>query len=242
MIELSQRLKTIASYIQAGAKVADIGSDHGYLPIYLLQSGKASFAIAGEVNEGPFKSARDKVQETGLSDKIKVRLGDGLSVLSPEEVDSICIAGMGGTLICTILEKGLDMLSSVSHLILQPNVAEKNVREWLFLHGWELKGESILEEDQIIYEVLYAEKGDPNKPYNKKPWSKEQWFELGPFLWGSRSPVLIKKWQNERAKVQHVLHSLQNAHSTEAMEKKREMQKRFDWIEEVLSCMQRDKQ
>lgn len=242
MIELSQRLKTIANYIQVGAKVADIGSDHAYLPIYLLQSGKASFAIAGEVNVGPYKSARDKVQSTGLSHKINVRLGDGLSVLSPEEVDTICIAGMGGTLICKILENGLDLLSTVSYLVLQPNVAEKNVREWLCLHGWELKGESILEEDEIIYEVLYAEKGDPNKPYSKKPWNKNQWLELGPFLWESCSPVLKKKWENERTKVQYVQDSLQNAHSTDAVEKKKEMQKRLEWIEEVLSCMQRDKQ
>lgn len=241
MIEISQRLYNIADLVQPGSKVADIGSDHAYLPLYLIQSGKAISAIAGEVNQGPWQSAKKTVAEAGLEDRIEVRRGDGLAVLDNGEVDTICIAGMGGTLISHILEAGLYRLSSVRHLVLQPNVAERNVREWLLEHGWELIEERILKEDGVIYEILAAIRGDAQAPYLGKRWSKEILLEIGPFQWENQSPILNEKWQEEYKKVEWVLNNLQQAQSSEAETKKQEMKRRLEWIREVLSCTQMDK-
>lgn len=241
MQEISKRLLTIANYVNPGSRVADIGSDHAYLPVFLIQAGKAVSAIAGEVNQGPWTSAVQHVKEAGLSERIDVRLGDGLSVVENGEVDTICIAGMGGALICQILEAGIKRLSSVSHLILQPNVAEKNVRKWLYQNGWELKGESILKEDGILYEVLSVTRGNPEAPYIHKDWSLDAWFELGPFLWQERSPVYKEKWQEESKKVERVLNSLEQSSSSEALAKKEEMANRLEWIKEVQKCLQTDK-
>lgn len=241
MVTVSKRLDTIASFVQPGSKVADIGSDHAFLPVYLVQTGKAECAIAGEVNKGPWESAKRHVLASGLADRIDVRLGDGLSVLSDGEVDTVCIAGMGGTLISHILEQGLSKLPSVGHLVLQPNVAERQVREWLHKNGWQLIGESILEEDEVIYEVLSAIKGDPELPYGSDRWSRDEWFELGPFLWTQRSPILLEKWKAEKEKAERVLQGLEKSRSAGAEEKKTEIEQRLTWIEEVLQCLQTDK-
>src|SRR5690554_5924572 len=102
--QLSERLKKVASFVEVGAKVADIGSDHAYLPVYLVSRGIATYAVAGEVNEGPLQSARRQVEKNGLQEKIKTKLGDGLEVLEGEDVNTVVIAGMGGPLITHILE------------------------------------------------------------------------------------------------------------------------------------------
>lgn len=137
--KLSLRLQRVAVHIPKESILADIGSDHAYLPCYAVIHNLCSKAIAGEVVEGPYQSAVKQVRETGLEAKIDVRKGDGLDVLEKDEATSITIAGMGGTLITSILEKGKDKLAKVERLILQPNVGSQNVRTWLMDNGWELK-------------------------------------------------------------------------------------------------------
>jgi tRNA (adenine22-N1)-methyltransferase len=134
-IVLSKRLKTIADYCPAGSRVADIGSDHALLASYLLANGLASFVIAGELNDGPYQAAREQVAKLAAADRASVRKGDGLAVLAPGETDVICIAGMGGQLIASILERGKAKLPGVKRLILQPNVGEEVVRRWLLDNG-----------------------------------------------------------------------------------------------------------
>lgn len=176
---LSNRLETVAKYIPAGAKFADIGSDHAYLPCYMLKKQKASFAIAGEVVDGPFLSAQKQVVNEGLSDVISVRKGNGLEVINDGEVDCITIAGMGGSLIAAILDDGKDKLRSVKRLVLQPNVSAYSIRIWLVENDWSLVTEEIIEEDDKIYEVLVAEKGEGKKPYSSHIDAE---LLLGPYL------------------------------------------------------------
>jgi len=158
MVTLSIRLAAIAARVPASSRLADIGSDHALLPVYLAEQGKLAAGIAGEVNPGPYEAARRQVRESGVEDRIEVRKGDGLAVLAPGEVDVITIAGMGGGLIVSILEAGADRLAGVRLLVLQPNVGEDQVRRYLLANDWLLAAEEILEEDGKIYEILTAER------------------------------------------------------------------------------------
>jgi tRNA (adenine22-N1)-methyltransferase len=232
--KLSVRLATVAKYVPTEARIADIGSDHAYLPCYLAKNKGISFAIAGEVAHGPFQSAERNVLSEGLAGVISVRMGDGLAVLQPEEVDCITIAGMGGALIATILENGKEKLSSVKRLVLQPNINAISIRSWFFENGWELVAEEIIEEDGKIYEVLVGEKGDPSKPYNKD--SMEMGLLLGPFLYQRKDEAFKKKWGLELKNWQRIYQQLESAAaSTETFEKKQELLNKMKLVEGVLS-------
>ncbi|MDR7000438.1 tRNA (adenine(22)-N(1))-methyltransferase TrmK [Neobacillus niacini] len=231
--KLSNRLETVAKYVQNGAKIADIGSDHAYLPCFLAKKGTISLAIAGEVVEGPFKSAARNVQSEGLADIVSVRLGDGLEVIEPGEVDCITIAGMGGTLIATILDKGKEKLQKVMRLVLQPNISASSIRKWLLDHQWELIAEEILEEDGKIYEVLAAEKGDPYKPYGNTQLELE--LLVGPFLLKTKDETFKKKWRMEKENWKRIYSQLEGATSSEETElKKQELLEKIKMVEEAL--------
>lgn len=233
-LKLSERLNAVVSHIPTGASVADIGSDHAYLPVYACLHQITRSAIVGEITDGPFHSARDQVRKTGLEGQISVRKGDGLEVLSPGEVDVITIAGMGGKLIRDILQRGKDKLPGVSRLILQPNVGAESIRKWLLENGWELKAEQILEEDQKIYEILVAEKGVAARPYTDI--RKDAGLLFGPFLLVEKSPVFIKKWKSEWKKWNQVLKQMEYATMAKADVDKRksEISEKMKLVEEVL--------
>ncbi|MBS4199693.1 tRNA (adenine-N(1))-methyltransferase [Bacillus sp. FJAT-49732] len=205
--KLSTRLETVTSFIQTGMRIADIGSDHAYLPCYAVNKGIAQSAIAGEVVDGPYQSALQQVKKSGLTNQINVRKGDGLEVISPFEVDCIIIAGMGGALITDILERGMNKLEGVKRLILQPNIGAENIRKWLYDHNWQLVDEKLVEEDGKFYEILVADIGDPTIPY--KDFKKE--FLLGPFLLKNKNEAFIKKWQLELNQWINILKELEKA-------------------------------
>jgi tRNA (adenine22-N1)-methyltransferase len=229
--KLSKRLETVVSFIPKGSRIADIGSDHAYLPCYAVDRGIAVSGIAGEVAEGPFQSAVKQVKYSQLEEVIAVRKGDGLEVLSPNETDCITIAGMGGPLIASILEKGKEKLEGVSRLILQPNVGAISIRKWLLENGWELKAERILEEDQKIYEILSADKGNPEAPYK----NMESELLLGPFLLKENSSVFKRKWEQELKQWKNIIEKMKSAEDTrELREKKLQIQKKINIVEEVL--------
>ncbi len=230
--KLSYRLETVAKYIPTGYRLADIGSDHAYLPCNVIQKGIASFAIAGEVVEGPYQSAKRQVEESGLTDKISVRKGDGLEVITIGEVDCITIAGMGGSLITSILEQGKEKLSNVERLILQPNISAISIREWLLHNDWELVAEEIIEEEGKIYEILVAEKGNGERPYQQ---DIEKGLLFGPFLLQQPSPTFEKKWLAEKTNWSKIIDQLNLATSTEEnSQKKQELIHKVKLVEEVL--------
>lgn len=227
-------METVAKYVPSGARMADIGSDHAYLPCFLAKNAAISFAVAGEVAMGPFQSAERNVLSEGFSNIISVRMGDGLAVLQPNEVDCITIAGMGGTLITSILENGKDKLSSVKRLILQPNINAVSIRKWFLDNNWELVEEEIIEEDGKIYEVLVAEKGEPLKPYEGSQLEKE--LLLGPILIKRKAEGFKKKWSLEMRSWQRIFEQLESAApSEETDQKKQELQNKLNWVKRVLN-------
>ncbi|WP_010678150.1 tRNA (adenine(22)-N(1))-methyltransferase [Bacillus timonensis] len=229
--KLSKRLETVASYIPKGAILADIGSDHAYLPCYAFLNGMISKGIAGEVAEGPLQSAKKQISKNQLDLKLEARKGDGLEVIQPNEVTCITIAGMGGSLIRSILENGKSKLPGVKRLILQPNIGASTVREWLIENEWELIAEEILEEDKKIYEILVAEKGNPLKPYQ----NKEQELLLGPFLVKEKSQTFKKKWVQELKHWEKIVAQLDAAgESPENRSRKEELEQKITFVREAL--------
>lgn len=253
-VKLSARLHTIVEQIPTGSIIADIGSDHALLPVFALQQGIAKLAIAGEINDGPLRSAQKQIAEAGLEQQVIARKGDGLSVVSPGEVNVITIAGMGGATIESILERGLPQLAGVERLILQPNVFESAVRRWLLRHNWLLIDETILEEDGLFYEILTAVpahsiNGDltNNKLYEPihlgehAVADKELQLLMGPYLLRKPTDVLQRKWLEEIAKRERVLAQMDLSPSAEAAQKRKLLGNETEKIKEVLSCLRTDK-
>lgn len=227
--KLSKRLEAVASFVPTGAIVADIGSDHAYLPCYLTHKGIVKKAIAGEVVKGPYESAVRQVKLEGLEKHITVRLADGLKAVEENDhVDTVTIAGMGGPLIVSILENAPAALKTVTRLILQPNIHAKVIREWAIQNGWAILNEVILEEDDKIYEILVLQRGEMTL--------SEEEILLGKFLMASKSDVFIKKWLKEIENWKRVLISIERAENTaEIVAKRQELNHFIGVVEEALS-------
>ncbi|MCR1863067.1 SAM-dependent methyltransferase [Limosilactobacillus reuteri] len=203
---LSARLACVASLVPAGARVADIGSDHAYLPAALVLDGKINFAIAGEVVKGPYENAVHEIKGHQLEGQVIPRLADGLAAIEPaDKVDTITIAGMGGSLIASILEKGKNKLTEIKRLVLQPNVGESQLREWLMNNHYQIMTEKIIEEDNHIYEIIVAEPSVVPFRYSKYE------LDFGPFLLENKGPIFKKKWQEYLQREAHVIDQMQKA-------------------------------
>ena len=220
---ISKRLEMVASFVPQGAVILDVGSDHAYLPIELVERGQIETAIAGEVVEGPYQSAVKNVEAHGLKEKIQVRLANGLAAFEEEDqVSVITIAGMGGRLIATILEEGLEKLSNIQRLILQPNNREDDLRIWLQDNGFQIVAESILEEAGKFYEILVVEAGQMKLSASD--------VRFGPFLSKEVSPVFVQKWQKEAAKLEFALSQIPEKN----LEERQVLAYKIQAIKEVL--------
>ena len=203
MLAINKRLQLVASYVK-NRRLADIGSDHAYLPIYLAKENKIDFAIAGEIVEGPHKVSIKNVEEEGLSSKISCRKRAGLDAVElRDNVDVITICGMGGKLIADILEKGQEKLVNRPNLILQPNVGEDVLREKLELLNYNIIAENIIEEDGHIYEIIVAEDGAMKLTEDEK--------KFGKFLLKEKNDLFRKKWLQEIDKINYILSQLEKA-------------------------------
>lgn len=220
---ISKRLELVASFVPQGSILLDVGSDHAYLPIELVERGQIEAAIAGEVVDGPYQSAVKNVEAHGLKEKIQVRLANGLAAFEEaDQVSVITIAGMGGRLIATILEEGLDKLSGVERLILQPNNREDDLRLWLQEHGFQIVAESILEEAGKFYEILVVEAGQMELSASD--------VRFGPFLSKEVSPVFVQKWQKEAGKLEFALSQIPEKN----LEERQVLVDKIQAIKEVL--------
>ncbi|CAI2601309.1 tRNA (adenine(22)-N(1))-methyltransferase [Apilactobacillus kunkeei] len=227
--KLSQRLKVVADFVPQNSRVADIGSDHAYLPVYLMKQKQIEFGIASEVAKGPLDNAIQEIKAEGLSDRIDTRLADGLLSVQPEDkIDCVTIAGMGGTLIKNILENGKSHLSGDELLILQPNVGEDRLRTWLMNNQYEISDETILREDGHTYEIIVAKKTDEPVKYT------EQEIKFGPFLLKQHSDVFVEKWENEIERIEMVIDQMNLAKHDKPVDKINSMKKEIEEIKEVL--------
>ncbi len=204
--------------VTSGLCLADIGTDHGYIPIELVRSGRVPRAIAMDVNRGPLLRAREHIARYGLEDRIETRLSDGLSALAPGEAESIVIAGMGGPLTIRILEEGPKVLADCRELILQPQSEIRQVREYL-----EQKGYAILEEDMILeegkfYPMMRAVKSAGGQ---KKMSGPELCY--GPVLLEKKHPVLREYLDQEERLKLRVLEALEGKKTEAAANRRLEL-------------------
>ncbi len=251
--KLSRRLAALAGLVKQGARFADIGTDHALLPVHLALSGTIVYGVAGDVNAGPAEAARRQVRAAGVSDIVSVRHGDGLSVLARDEVDTVCIAGMGGSLMVRLLEEAGEALSGVTTLILSPHVAEDQVRRWLEANRYVLELERLIEEDGEIYTLLRAERAVSAEESAARHTSLYDTsllgagcravptgllYEMGPLLLRSPDEAFMAKWRGELAKRARIAHGMKQSEAADTRAKLEAWTRTTNDIEEVLACLQ----
>lgn len=175
------RLATLVAAVPICESIADIGTDHAYLPLQLLAEQRIRRAIAADIGTGPLAAAKRHIAAAGRSAEIECRLGDGLTVLHPGEVDGVTIAGIGGPLLARILTASPEVVASLRFLVLQPMTGSDVVRRTLHEIGWHGEREYLVREGREIYEIIYAEPGRTESP--------AQWW-FGANLLHEREPLL----------------------------------------------------
>ena len=215
-MELSRRLMTVAGGVTKGNRLADIGTDHGYIPIYLVQEGVCPSAIAMDVNQGPLDRADAHIREYGLSDKIGTRLSNGLEKLDPSEADSIVIAGMGGALMTDILTRGIHVVNAGKEFILQPQSEIFKVRHFLHDNGYAIVKEQIVKEEGKYYFIIKALPG-------QQQYEEEFLYEYGECLLREKSPLMLEYLEREMNKYHKIMESLEENSSEASQVRRQEM-------------------
>ena len=211
---LSKRLKTVADLVTPCEKVADVGTDHGYVPIYLVKENICQFAYAMDVNEGPLNIAKSNIAEEGLEDKIESILSDGFDSFGDRDVDSVIIAGMGGDLIVDILSRARDF----DELILSPHKRADLVRKYLSENGYKISDEKMVEDAKKFYPVIKAIKGESE--YD------EVQLEFGPILLNEKDKTLKEYLDIQLNKFGRIISSLER--------KDKEVEHKYKLIKEGL--------
>ena len=165
---MDSRLQTIINFVPINKRVADIGTDHGYLSIELIKKNISSKVIATDKNLLPLQAARKNIKSAQIEDKIELRLGEGLKPLKVNEVDVICIAGLGGSLICEILNESPEIISTTEKIILQPMNGIEKVHQWTLENNFYVEDEDLAEVDEIIYEIICLSRNKNNKKSKRK--------------------------------------------------------------------------
>ena len=202
-MNISKRLKAVAGLITEGNIIADIGTDHGYIPIYMVTERNTPYAYAMDVNMGPLKRAKDNIDAYGVTDKVETRLSDGLKGLQPGLAGSIVIAGMGGLLICKILTEGMQTAKSAEELILSPHSDVDEVRVFLSKNHFETVDEGMVLDEGKYYFVI---KAVPTDAECETPDDLERFF--GRHLLMKKDPVFTDYLKNEVVKKEEILRKL----------------------------------
>ncbi len=205
--ELSLRLQTCLDALHPLQSIADIGTDHAYLPCVGLLRGQLKRAIAADVGVGPLEAAKATISKYNLDDLIETRLGSGLSVIKPGEVEGVVIAGMGGKLITSILEADIPLAKSFNRLILQPNLDANVLRTFLMKNQFEIVDEKIVLDEKKFYEIIVVQPSQTPVVYNELD------LEFGPVLRRQSScKVFEERWQKEYDKNNQIINQLPAHH------------------------------
>lgn len=221
MVKLSKRMRTVSNMVSQGNTLADIGTDHAYVPISLVQQGRVPHAIAMDINRGPLERANEHIAENNLSEYIETRLSSGVQKLSPGEVDSIVIAGMGGELIMQILLEGAAVCQSAKELILQPQSDVQKVRQFLRKHGYKFVDEDMVFEDGKYYPMMRVIPGKDDICWDKMEKEHVICCDIyGPLLLKGGHAILRKYLVKQHKQLCNILDTLEKQKSSEKIEKR----------------------
>lgn len=196
ILKISDRLMKVASLVHKGARVADIGTDHGYLPIYLVQNGISEKVYACDVRKKPLERAHDHISSYGLNDNITICLADGLKGIESGMVDTVTICGMGGKLMQDIIETGKDRLNTGTQLILSPQSEVRDFREYLLSNNIGISEEYVIKEDGKYYFIMNCVY-NRESVHNNEHTYKEEELRYGKYLIDNKSEVLREYLQKE---------------------------------------------
>lgn len=202
-MQLSERLNTILSLVSQSKCVADVGCDHGFVSIELINRKIAENVIAMDIRQGPLMRAQEHIMQTHLSDKIQTRLSDGVAAFKPGEADSLIIAGMGGNLVIHILENGKETVKDMKQCILQPQSEIQKVRKYLRENDFKIIEEKMVFEDGKYYPMM---KAVPSSNISKN--ENKLYDRFGEYLLETKNPVLEKYLKHQLIKNEQILKGL----------------------------------
>lgn len=227
-VQISRRLKTVAGLVGQNMVLADVGCDHGYIPIYLMQKRQIPKAIAMDVNEGPLLRAKEHIREWGLDAYIETRLSDGVKALEPGEVQSVVIAGMGGPLMEKIIRDGKVVFDKAEELILQPQSEIEEFRRFLAEEGFSIVAEDMVEEDGKYYPMMKAVHGTMD-------YASVAEYRYGRNLLLQRHPVLKEFLQREQRKAEEIRERLKDSDTPSAKMRRTQMEEEENIRKEALA-------
>ncbi len=241
MTGLSERLLAVAALCEGAGVLADVGTDHGYVPVFLATEGKIGRAIAMDVNPGPLERAREHIEAYGVGDYIQTRLSDGVSALAPGEADTILIAGMGGPLMMNILKKGEDVCHRAKNLVLQPQSKLSLFRRFLAREGYMADAGNIIEEGGRFYPMMRVHYDPERVTEEGRPDGMDRWdevcFRYGRLLISQQNPVLLEYLRKERGVQEAILERLKGQEETEQIIRRiREVEDTLAVNGEALRC------
>lgn len=228
-MDMSFRLENIAAMVDSCRCMADVGTDHGYIPIYLVKNKIVERAIASDVNKGPVMKAKRNVALEGVEHQVECRLGGGLGVLQPHEADGVVIAGMGGNLIRDIIEDDLDVFKALDFAVLQPVQNPEVLRKHLVENNYVIIDEELCIDEDIFYEIIKVKHREGH--VNEK--ADEIYYEVSKVLWEKKHPLINEFIGRKIAKYEKVLLNIkENSHS--AMSRKSEVQQKISKLKELM--------
>lgn len=229
-MQLSKRLYAVAKLAQGSRYLADVGTDHGYVPIYLVKEAGLEHAIAMDINRGPLERAQNNIRLYGLEDKIETRLSDGVDKLRPGEADTVVIAGMGGALTMNILQQGKEVLSAVETLVLQPQSELFLVRRFLHENGYGIVSESMELDDGKYYPMMKVQHGEQAK------WEDYE-YRYGKWLIEYGHPVLKEFLEKEYRAYKAIYGELKNKTGEHIWRRLQEVEHEIRMIEKAKEAM-----
>lgn len=227
-MELSKRLQAVAGLVGDNLVVADVGTDHGYIPIYLIESGKCQKAFAMDVNEGPLLRAKDHIQMHGLTECITTRLSDGVKALKVGECECVVVAGMGGALAIKIMEEGKEVFHSLQEFVLQPQSELDKVRQYLNENGFQVVAEDMVLEDGKYYPMMKVINAVDSK------YSLAE-LKFGRGLLNQKHPVLKMFLEKEVNSKQMIIQNLKSQPGEHIKVRLQELENELEIVTETLA-------
>lgn len=225
-MELSKRLQFIADHIDRCKTIIDVGTDHGYIPIYSVKNNLCEKAIASDINKDPVKKAEMNAALEGVKSSVEVRLGGGLEVINIGDAEAVVIAGMGGNLIRDILEKDIEKTASFKYLILQPAQNPEVLREYLYNNGYEIMEEDLCLDEGIYYELFKVKKINTAEKVSLDP----IYYEISPRLLKDKNKLMLSYLESKEEKYSKILGFIKDT-SESALKRRKDIEDKLKEIE-----------